>query len=163
MADLDNLFNGPANSLRDVYLKNSYGQLLITSIFSDWITVSMTQAQAAAGQSGLGGGVLQVRGDVHSILALFQYSLRTRVDTCAASQRCSVIATFESNAPAISQAAIREALTAAQSRGIDFSQFDKDGDGRMDMFSVLHSGYAAEWGGADYASVCSHAPSIAIY
>jgi hypothetical protein len=109
--DLDPIFNGLDSSVRDVYLKNSYGNLLITSVFSGWITVTMTEKQAAASSSGLSGGVLQQ--------------------------------------------AIVQALNQAQANGVDFSQFDKDDDGLMDMITILHSGYAAEWGGANYLDVCT--------
>ena len=46
------------------------------------------------------------------------------------------------------QQAIRDALTAADA-SIDFSQFDKDGDGFVDAIAFIHSGYGAEWGGTD--------------
>lgn len=45
--DLDTIFNGPSQSVKDVYLKNSYGKLTINSIFTDWITLDVTEAQAA--------------------------------------------------------------------------------------------------------------------
>jgi M6 family metalloprotease-like protein len=44
--------------------------------------------------------------------------------------------------------AITDALTAADSL-INFKDFDKDGDGFVDAIAFLHSGYGAEWGGAD--------------
>ena len=52
LAQLDSLFNGPSQSVRDVWLTNSYGKLTITSVFSGWIKSSYTQATAAAGASG---------------------------------------------------------------------------------------------------------------
>ncbi len=44
--------------------------------------------------------------------------------------------------------AIREALDIADLT-IDFSQFDKDGDGWVDAISFVHSGFGAEFGGTD--------------
>jgi hypothetical protein len=43
MQDLNPLFNGQTDSIRDIYLKNSYGKLTIESVFTDWITVSQTE------------------------------------------------------------------------------------------------------------------------
>jgi hypothetical protein len=43
LQDLDPLFNAEADSIRDIYLRNSYGKLTINSQFTDWITVSMTE------------------------------------------------------------------------------------------------------------------------
>jgi len=44
--------------------------------------------------------------------------------------------------------AITDALNAADPL-IDFSQFDKDGDGWVDAIAFIHSGYGAEFGGTD--------------
>jgi hypothetical protein len=60
-AQLDVLFNkeggdptlAPTGSIRDVYLRNSYGALRIQSVVTNWITVSQTESQVAAGNSGL--------------------------------------------------------------------------------------------------------------
>jgi hypothetical protein len=60
-AQLDVLFNkeggdptlAPTGSIRDVYLRNSYGALRIQSVVTNWITVTQTQSQVAAGNSGL--------------------------------------------------------------------------------------------------------------
>lgn len=51
-AQLDSLFNGPAKSLRDVWLVNSYGKVEITSTLTGWIPVSVNHSTAAAGASG---------------------------------------------------------------------------------------------------------------
>ena len=39
---------------------------------------------------------------------------------------------------------VREAVDAAEARGLDFSQFDGDGDGDVDMVLVIHAGRGAE-------------------
>ena len=50
--------------------------------------------------------------------------------------------------------AIRFALAHAdQNELIDFRDFDRNGDGYADLFSVLHSGYGAEFGGDDVHGV----------
>ena len=44
---------------------------------------------------------------------------------------------------------IREALDLYSQNGIQFSDWDEDGDGEFDVITVLHSGYGAEWGFTD--------------
>jgi len=44
--------NAPTGSVRDYYLKNSYGGLTLNSTVTDWITVSNTEQYYANGQSG---------------------------------------------------------------------------------------------------------------
>jgi hypothetical protein len=55
-ASLNILFNNvgahslcPTGSVRDVWLKNSYGRLTIDSVLTGWITVPQTEAYAAGG------------------------------------------------------------------------------------------------------------------
>jgi len=43
------------------------------------------------------------------------------------------------------QAVIKEALTYYESQGHDFSQYDNDGDGYIDYFSVVWTGEVGEW------------------
>lgn len=45
--DLNVIFNGATNSVKDVFKVNSYGALDVSSVFSDWITVDMTLSQAS--------------------------------------------------------------------------------------------------------------------
>lgn len=108
--DLTPIFNGATNSVQDVYRQNSYGELIVNSVFTDWITVSVTEKDAAMGRSGL---------------------------TC-----CSL------------QNALASALAAAERNGINFANFDQNGDGEIDMITFLHSGYGAEWGGPGFENVC---------
>ena len=42
---------------------------------------------------------------------------------------------------------IREAVDAAEAAGVDFSDYDGDGDGRVDVVEVIHSGRGAEESG----------------
>lgn len=60
--DIDILINSeeadpvyaPTGSLKMVYWENSYGQLTIDSLVTDWILVSGTESYYAAGESGVG-------------------------------------------------------------------------------------------------------------
>jgi len=51
----------------------------------------------------------------------------------------------------------REAVVAAQGAGIDFSQFDNNGDGYVDGLFVVHVGPGAE---AGYNTYPGHTPGI---
>ena len=50
---------------------------------------------------------------------------------------------------------IREAVDAAEAAGIDWSQYDGDNDGRVDVVEVIHSGRGAEESG-NVADIWSH-------
>lgn len=50
---------------------------------------------------------------------------------------------------------IREAVDAAEAAGVDFSQYDGDNDGRVDVIEVIHSGRGAEESG-NVADIWSH-------
>jgi len=57
--------------------------------------------------------------------------------------------------------AIAHALDAFRASGVNFKQFDADRDWNMDVFTVVHSGYGAEWGGSGYDDrVWSHKWSL---
>jgi hypothetical protein len=40
----------PTGSVQKLWLKNSYGKVRVESVLTDWIDVSYTETQAAAGQ-----------------------------------------------------------------------------------------------------------------
>jgi len=50
---------------------------------------------------------------------------------------------------------VREAVDAAEAAGVDFSQYDGDGDGRVDVVEIIHSGRGAEESG-NVADIWSH-------
>ncbi|MEL6834256.1 MAG: M6 family metalloprotease domain-containing protein [Bacteroidota bacterium] len=50
---------------------------------------------------------------------------------------------------------IREAVDAAEAAGVDWSQYDGDGDGRVDVVEVIHSGRGAEES-SNVADIWSH-------
>lgn len=50
---------------------------------------------------------------------------------------------------------VREAVDAAEAAGVDFSQYDGDGDGRVDVIEIIHSGRGAEESG-NAADIWSH-------
>lgn len=50
---------------------------------------------------------------------------------------------------------IREAVDAAEAAGVDFSQYDGDGDGSVDVVEIIHSGQGAEASG-NVADIWSH-------
>ncbi len=51
-------------------------------------------------------------------------------------------------------ALVREAVDSAEAAGLDFSQFDNDGDGYVDALNVVHGGHGAEQG--DLSNIWSH-------
>ena len=50
---------------------------------------------------------------------------------------------------------VREAIDSAEVAGVDFSQYDNDGDGKVDQILIIHSGNGAEASGDD-ADIWSH-------
>lgn len=47
--DLQYVFNGETQSLKDLYYKMSYGKLVLNIVMTDWITVSVKESEAAQG------------------------------------------------------------------------------------------------------------------
>ena len=111
-ADVNILFNAPgghpwlapSGSIRDVYLKSSYGLLDLQSEAYGWVTLPQTEAYYAGKKSGLSDVFLE---------------------------------------------AVRGALDLVAEGSLDFRSFDGDNDGFVDTLTLLHSGYAAEWGSTD--------------
>lgn len=111
-ADVNILFNAPgghpllapSGSIRDVYLKSSYGLLDLESEAYGWVTLPQTEAYYADKKSGLSDNFLE---------------------------------------------AVIGALDLVAKGSLDFRSFDGDSDGFVDTLTLLHSGYAAEWGSTD--------------
>lgn len=59
---------------------------------------------------------------------------------------------FPFNAPEL----VREAVDAAEAAGVDFSQFDNDGDGDCDLVTIGHAGPGAETVGYESQYIWSH-------
>lgn len=57
---------------------------------------------------------------------------------------------------------VAEGIDAAEADGLDFSQFDNDGDGTVDGILVIHAGYD-EAAGADTTAIWSHAWTLSNY
>ena len=55
---------------------------------------------------------------------------------------------------------VQEAVDFAQAQGIDFSQFDNDGDGYMDGVQIIHSGYGEGSSGVTEDAIWSHQWSL---
>jgi M6 family metalloprotease-like protein len=55
---------------------------------------------------------------------------------------------------------VKQCIDAAESNGVDFSQYDNDGDGRVDGLFIVHAGKGAEEG-SDLYYIWSHQGSIA--
>ncbi len=51
---------------------------------------------------------------------------------------------------------IMDACAAADSAGVDFSQYDLDNDGKIDNVSVFYAGYSQAWGGAPSDAIWPH-------
>lgn len=49
-----------------------------------------------------------------------------------------------------------DAINAADTAGVDFSQYDTDGDGWIDAIDIIHSGYGEEVTGAPSTAIWSH-------
>lgn len=61
--------------------------------------------------------------------------------------------------PTNAQGMVHDALVAVD-EFVDFGQFDTDNDGYIDAITVIHSGYAAETGGAPANSIWSHKATL---
>jgi immune inhibitor A len=56
---------------------------------------------------------------------------------------------------------VKEAVLAADAAGFDFSQYDNDGDGKVDVVMIVHQGTGEEFGGVGTASdIWSHRWSL---
>lgn len=53
-----------------------------------------------------------------------------------------------------------DAINAADAAGVDFSQFDADGDGWIDAIDIIHSGYSQEYSGAPTTYIWSKHASL---
>lgn len=56
---------------------------------------------------------------------------------------------------------IRDAVDEAEAQGVDWTQFDNDGDGYVDALNVIHAGFGAEEG--DGSNVWSHRWNLGNY
>lgn len=63
---------------------------------------------------------------------------------------------FPYNAPEL----VREAVDAAEAAGIDFSQFDNDGNGSCDLVTIAHAGSGAETIGVETKYIWSHKSNL---
>ena len=54
---------------------------------------------------------------------------------------------------------VQEAIDEAENDGVDFSDYDNDGDGEVDGIIVIHAGYAEE-AGADEETIWSHKSTL---
>lgn len=55
---------------------------------------------------------------------------------------------------------VKEAVDFAEDQGIDFSEFDNDGDGEVDGVQVIHAGYGEENSGVTEDAIWSHQWSL---
>jgi len=58
---------------------------------------------------------------------------------------------------------VQEAVDAAQAAGVDFSQYDNDGNGYVDGIQVVHAGYGEEYSGVTEDAIWSHRWTLAGY
>jgi len=63
--------------------------------------------------------------------------------------------------PQNSQKLMEDAFAAAEAKGVDFSQYDNDGDGYIDGVILIHAGQGAEATGSDY-DIWSHKWQVAV-
>jgi M6 family metalloprotease-like protein len=54
------------------------------------------------------------------------------------------------------RAMVGEAVDLAEADGVDFSQYDNDGNGYVDGIMVIHAGYGEEYGGVTSTAIWSH-------
>lgn len=54
------------------------------------------------------------------------------------------------------RAMVGEAVDLAEADGVDFSQYDNDGNGYVDGIMVIHAGYGEEYGGVTSDAIWSH-------
>jgi M6 family metalloprotease-like protein len=54
------------------------------------------------------------------------------------------------------QAMVRDALDLVDAAGMDFTQFDSNGDGEIDSIDIIHQGFGEEFGGNSSTYIWSH-------
>lgn len=108
----------------DVWARSSYGVFTLQSVFTDWITLDITEAQA---RSGVSGGAAQDAG-----------AKTSRISSAIVDGLNKLYAKAGNTGNLI----VGPALPAPLNQ-IKWADLDKNGDGVIDYFTVVHSGYDA--------------------
>jgi hypothetical protein len=151
-----------------VWLRNSYGALTVQSIFTDWITLDVTEAEARSGVSGgsaqSDAGAKLSRIGTAIVDGLNKLYIRAGNTgnlivgmTCTQAPRLPEshdATTFrkymakrcwlrQKQMPRLHFISTGPPLPAPFTAGVKWADLDKNGDGIVDYFTVVHSGYDA--------------------